>query len=61
VTPEVWFHLAELTVMVFGMAAPLLWGTFRLMSLLKDYPPHRHINGKIIFPDGYQPTKAEHI
>ena len=57
-TTEVWFHGAELFVMVFGMATPLLWGTFRLMSLLRDYPPHRHINGSILFPKGYEPPEV---
>jgi hypothetical protein len=60
-TAEVWFHLAELAVMVFGMALPLLWGAFRLMSLLRDYPPHRHINGTILFPRGYEPPETEKL
>jgi hypothetical protein len=55
---EYWFHAAELFVMVFGMACPMLWGAFRLMSLLRDYPPHRHINGRILFPKGYEPPEV---
>lgn len=58
---ETQFHVAELSVMVFGMALPLLWGAFRLMTLLKEYPPHRHINGKILFPHGYEPPEVEKL
>lgn len=33
----------------------------RVLDILKDYPPHRHVNGKIIFPKGFEPTEEESI
>jgi hypothetical protein len=60
-TLELWFHGAELTVMIFGVAAPVLWGAARLRSIMKDFPPHRHLNGKIMYPAGYAPGKTEAI
>jgi hypothetical protein len=33
----------------------------RVMDVLKDYPPHRHINGSILFPDGFQPTPVQRL
>ena len=30
----------------------------RLVNLMHDYPPHRHDNGHLIFPYGYEPTKV---
>ena len=54
------FHAAELLVLL-GVAWKVISALNRFTGILRDYPPHRHINGKIIFPDGYTPTKAEHI
>ena len=56
---ELWFHGIEIAVMLFGVALPMIWGVVRITSLLKDFPPHRHLNGKIVYPAGYQPTEAE--
>jgi hypothetical protein len=33
----------------------------RFYTLFKDYPPHRHINGKILFPSGYEPPTVEKL
>jgi hypothetical protein len=30
-----------------------------LKRIFKDYPPHRHINGKVLYPKDYTPTRAE--
>lgn len=30
-------------------------------TVKKDYPPHRHINGKIIYPKEYQPARTESL
>lgn len=59
-TADIWFHVVELGIMAFGVALPILWGVSRLASLLKDFPPHRHLNGSIIYPRGYEPTEIEH-
>ena len=56
---DLWFHAAELFVMIAGVAAPMVWSTLRISSLLKDFPPHRHIDHRIIYPAGYAPPKSE--
>ena len=33
----------------------------RLISLLKDYPPHRHTNGSVEFPTDYPPPQRERL
>jgi hypothetical protein len=45
-----------------GEVVPLLlvcWRMFRaanrLMDVLKDYPPHLHVNGKLVYPKGFEP------
>ena len=31
-------------------------------NLLREYPPHRHINGsRILYPKEYQPVPIEHL
>ena len=30
-------------------------------TVKRDYPPHRHINGKIIYPKEYQPARTESL
>ena len=30
-------------------------------SLRMDYPPHRHINGKVIYPKDYEPSAVERL
>jgi hypothetical protein len=57
-TPELWFHAVEILVLIFGIAMPAMWGAFRLAMLVREYPPHRHINGKIVFPKGYEPSEV---
>lgn len=58
-TPELWFHAIEIFVMIFGLTIPMIWGIFRVLSLLKDFPPHRHQNGNVIYPSGYEPSVVQ--
>lgn len=54
------FHVAEL--LVIGAAAwRVIVAANRVSSLLKDFPPHRHVNGSVIYPDGYQPTPVQRL
>ncbi len=46
---------------VLGMAWKVIGRLNRDESLKADYPPHRHINGSIIYPDEYPPAKIERI
>lgn len=57
---EIIFHGVEVVVLIFGVAWPMLQSANRLKSILQDFPPHRHINGKILYPVGYTPTEPEY-
>lgn len=54
-TPDMIVHLIEILV----IGAPLWWGAIRFASILKDFPPHRHDNGNILYPRGYEPGKIQ--
>ena len=60
-SPQVWIVLSgvvvNVAVVIFGI------GTLRgeLRRIWKDFPPHRHINGKILFPADYEPTDLERL
>lgn len=45
--------------------AVLLWKGIRvanrILFVLRDFPPHRHVNGSIIYPDGYEPPAMEKL
>jgi hypothetical protein len=58
-TREEWFHLVEILILLFGVAAPILYTAIRLHSLMKDFPMHKHVNGKVLYPKGYEPTRVE--
>lgn len=47
-----------LTIAASGVVAGLIGGftaATRISSLMRDYPPHLHVNGKIIYPPDRQP------
>jgi hypothetical protein len=51
-------HLVELGTV--GYAAwRVVSATNRILDMLKDFPLHRHVNGKILFPKGYSPPAIE--
>jgi hypothetical protein len=53
---ELAFHIAELLVLVFGVAWPATWAALRFRSILQDFPPHRHLGERtILYPKGYAP------
>lgn len=53
------FTISPLTILFNGVVLGALWKILRLISLQKDYPPHRHVNGKIIYPKDYAPEQAQ--
>lgn len=53
---EIYFHGAEVLILLFGVAYPMVRSSQRLKSILQDFPPHRHVNGHILFPKGFEPT-----
>jgi hypothetical protein len=52
------FHGAELFILAFGVAVPIILSSLRIRSILKDFPPHRHIGSRIFYPKNYEPSKA---
>jgi hypothetical protein len=58
---EIIFQVVQLAILLAGGVGPMLYATFRLRSLLKDFPPHRHISGggQILYPKGYEPGDLE--
>lgn len=61
---EITFHLAELITLVTIALAVLRVGARvmrtmgRIEGIFKDFPPHRHINGHIIYPEGFAPSEV---
>ena len=61
-------HIAELLAAVvtiigfFAAILPVVWKVNRfitkLMDMLADFPLHRHVNGRIIFPKDYEPAQS---
>jgi len=33
----------------------------RWIDVMREYPPHRHFNGRILYPSGMEPGRVEHI
>lgn len=50
-----------LVAVVQGPIGILLWRLNRLVNVQKDFPPHRHINGKILYPRDFAPGKAQAV
>jgi hypothetical protein len=64
---EMNFHLAELLTLL-TMAGACLVAALRVIraadrvgNVLKDFPPHRHVNGAILYPEGYEPTEIQRL
>lgn len=49
------------TLIILGIAWKAVRVINRVMGILQDYPPHRHINGKVIYAKGFEPTPVETI
>lgn len=50
------FHYA-LDPVLFGA---LVW-VIKLLLAFRDFPPHRHINGKIVYAKGFEPPRTEEL
>ena len=51
-------HVAELVPLI-GLGWKMLRVLTRLEDNLKNFPLHRHLNGKIIYPSGEEPPRVE--
>lgn len=54
------FHAAEL-LLIAGAAWRVIIAANRVSTVLKDFPPHRHVNGSVIYPEGYEPTPVHRL
>lgn len=54
------YHLSEALAVIFAcLKAVRVFN--RHENLYKDFPPHRHVNGKILYPRGFSPQKLEDL
>ena len=53
-------HAAELLV-ILSVAWKVLRVANRIIDVMGDFPPHKHINGKIVYPKHYEPTIVEEM
>jgi hypothetical protein len=51
--------LAGIAAFVNAIATMGIWKIVRFVNLQKDFPPHRHINGNVLYPKDYAPEKAQ--
>lgn len=52
------------TGLLVAALAVLVWAVrilTRYHSILKDYPPHRHINGKVLYSPDFPPPAIERL
>lgn len=56
-----WTALITMLVTFLGVAWKVMRVLARHESLMADYPPHRHLNGRIIYPHEYEPSKVESL
>lgn len=57
---ELVFHGTEIVVIGAGFWKLVRVAT-RLLDVMEDFPPHRHVNGKVLFPKGYAPPRIERM
>jgi len=38
-----------------GLLIPSIWGAVKLFILLRSFPMHLHVNGKVVYPEGWEP------
>ena len=54
---DIIIHLSEMLIII-----PVIWKAnrvvTRILDALESFPPHRHINGHIIYPKQYEPTEV---
>lgn len=55
---DITVHVAELLTII-AAAFFVVRAANRVWYLLKDYPPHRHVNGSIVYPPDFEPTKVQ--
>lgn len=63
-TVDLALHLGEVITVV-GAVCTAAWRVIRaagkVEDMLENFPPHRHVNGSILYPKGYEPTEVGHL
>ena len=63
IDPTYLHNMVDGTLLVAGLS--IAWKANRTLNrwfdVLKDFPPHRHFNGRIVYPKGMEPGVVEHI
>jgi hypothetical protein len=54
------FHVFELLTLA-AVAWKVIKAVNRFTDVLKDFPPHRHDNGNVIYPKGFEPTAVQRL
>ncbi len=54
-SPDAKFHIIEMAV----IGIPLWWGVLKMLFVFREYPPHRHDNGHILYPRGMEPGQVQ--
>lgn len=53
-------HVTEL-LLILGAVVRVVGVANRINMVLKDFPPHRHDNGNVIYPKGFEPTPIQRL
>lgn len=53
-------HIGE-ALTILGVGWKIVTKLTRIASLLEDFPPHRHVNGKIVYPKDYSPGVIQQL
>jgi hypothetical protein len=60
ISPDIWFHAGELLTLITA-GAKVVRAANRVLDVMRDFPPHRHVNGHVIYPEGFEPTRIEEL
>jgi hypothetical protein len=59
---ELYFHAAEILLIVLGLVVPVWLGYLELRTILRNFPPHLHRqDGSIVYPKGFEPPREQQL
>lgn len=54
------FHVGDFVILA-GVAWKIFRVANRLLDVMRYFPPHRHTNGTIEYPPGFEPGRSEKL
>ena len=51
----------SIAIFAIGACVKSILASGDLRRILRDYPPHRHVNGSILYPSGMEPSEIGHL